>query len=390
MKRWASALSALALFSCAKPLPYDDPDLPFGDGEPVQVSFFVRNNPGTKVNRADDEEFLAYEKTVNRYILFVFENDTGWYRSAASTDDAPVTMTLKSGQTYRCYAMVNYPAGGTGTIVPDSITSEDQLLKMVASLSDNRMRPDDSDAPVTSLEMFGTCDVSPEATPAHPASEPSSLPVQSVEIHVSRIVSRIDVEKISLDVSEKPFFASKTFKLKNIFVTNVYKTMRWSSDYAARELSSSLETRNSNWYNPGGWHRYGAAIADLDRLTCNRDIDHVLASDSPYETVTSFYVSPNATPVGLDTTHISDQYWCARCTRVVIQVSIDDTDYYYPVNVPSMERNVVYKLKNLTIKGFGSTDPEDVDIPPESMDVEFSASADWDHWDRYFNVSENL
>ena len=52
---------------------------------------------------------------------------------------------------------------------------------------------------------------------------------------------------------------------------------------------------------------------------------------------------------------------------------------YYQVNVPSMERNHIYSVSNIVIKGLGSKDPEVVDYYEDGESVSYSIeTSDWD------------
>ena len=67
--------------------------------------------------------------------------------------------------------------------------------------------------------------------------------------------------------------------------------------------------------------------------------------------------------------------WSPRFTRIVAEVELGGTTYYYPINLQYISGNKSYEIENLTITRKGSTDP---DIPITVNDGTFDISvANW-------------
>ena len=228
--------------------------------------------------------------------------------------------------------------------------------------------------------MFGSTTLTPARLDYDPEDAPGSYTPESVTINVQRMVSRIDVVKVAVDFSAKPHLAAKTFTLRGLYLTNVYRTARYGSDYAFSELSA---TRTA-WYNTGGWHRGESADAGIDALASNTGINVVIDGSTPYNVKNSFYAYPNATPIGSDMHAMGS--WYRRCTRIIIEADMDGTVMYYQVNVPSMERNHIYSVSNIVIKGLGSKDPEVVDYYEDGESVSYSIETS--DWDGEYSVTE--
>lgn len=361
-------LSILLLASCAKPLKVDEQTEPKGEEEDlVTVIFSANSGMDTRAIGISD----ASESTINRWAIFVFDAVNGWYTHETSATGGSIPVTLRAGRTYDCYAMVNYATSGTGAFNPASVHTTADLTNKVAYLSDNA---------VGSLLMYGKTSITPSVVNYDP-EDPSTLVSETKSINVTRIVSRIDVKKVAVDFSEKPALASKTFTLKHIYITNLYKTTRYSSDYSFLELSGS----RTSWYNTGGWHRGEVEESSIDAIVGDRNINAAITASTPHTTVHSFYAFPNVTPKVSDSNETG--IWTIRCTRIIIEATLDSETLYYHVDVPAMERNHIYSANNITIKGRGSNDPEANDVDPDVLDVDFSISADG--WDGPAEIIEN-
>ena len=101
----------------------------------------------------------------------------------------------------------------------------------------------------------------------------------------------------------------------------------------------------------------------MDALLVDGPIGRVVTAGSPYTGSHSFYPFPNPTPASEDI--LTMDAWTRRCTRLVIEASIDSDIVYYAIRVPSMVRNRIYAASSVVIHGRGSNDPEVVDIDPE-------------------------
>ena len=240
---------------------------------------------------------------------------------------------------YRIAAVANYPESGPGTLNHNDIRGAGELSGKTALLSDN--------AP-GQLMMYGEETFIPHSSgPGEPAAEKT--------VSVTRLVSRIEVRKISVDFSSRADLAGKTLLLRGIFITNAYRTSCYGHDYSYADLSSD---RNA-WYNTMGWHRGETAISELDMLLGDSELDIPIADGGSYTEEHVFYAFPNPIPPGLDSREIFP--WSSRRTRLVIAGEIEGTIGYYTVTLPPMARNVIYSAGDILITGRGASDPEAID-----------------------------
>ena len=316
----------------------------------VTVVFSASGKVNSKVTGVSDEN----ERQIGRWTIFAFDDEKGNFRYDSALEGSPLPLKLASGRRYTCYAIVNYPATGIGAFDPSTVRSREDLTGKVAYLGDNR---------ISALLMFGSVQITPQAE-----SE------ENVTINVKRLVSRIDLRGLSVDFDGKPWLAAKTFRLRSIYITNACRTTLYGRDYLFTELSST----RSVWYNTGGWHRGEEAESGIDALLGDLNINTVVSAGSPYTGEHSFYAFPNPTPESADIRTI--EAWTRRCTRLVIEASIDEDVVYYSINVPEMVRNRIYAASSLVIHGRGSNDPEIIDIDPDIIEVSVQPVID-DSWD---------
>ena len=349
------AWAALAVLSCAKPPTYDEPSvLPSGDEDLVTVLFSASGGHATKLTGVTD----AAETAIGRWALFAFDTETGWFRCESASGGSALPLQLRAGRTYTVYAVVNYPERGVGAFVPSSVRTPSDITETVAYLGDN--------AP-GALLMYGSTTVTPQPVAYDPEAAEEPEPERKA-ISDRRLVSRVDLRGLAVDLSGKPALESKTFTLRRIYVTNAYRTTRYA------ELSST----RSAWYNSGGLHRGEGTEAGMDALLVDGPIGRVVTAGSPYTGSHSFYPFPNPTPASEDI--LTMDAWTRRCTRLVIEASIDSDIVYYAIRVPSMVRNRIYAASSVVIHGRGSNDPEVVDIDPEVITATVEPVID-DGWD---------
>lgn len=357
----AGALTAALLPSCAKPLAYEEPSpLPVGEEDLVTVLFSASGGAGSKVTGVTD----AAESSIGRWALFAFDTESGWFRCESASGGSALPLQLRAGRTYTVYAVVNYPERGVGAFVPSSVRTPSDITETVAYLGDN--------AP-GALLMYGSTTVTPQ-TPAYDPEDPGEPEPERKAISVRRLVSRVDLRGLAVDFSGKPQLQGKTFTLRRVFVTNAYRSSRYGSDYAFSELSPT----RSAWYNSGGLHRGEGTEAGMDALLVDGPVGQVVTAGSPYTGSHSFYPFPNPTPASEDI--LTMDAWTRRCTRLVIEASIDSDIVYYAIRVPSMVRNRIYAASSVVIHGRGSNDPEVVDIDPEVITATVEPVID-DGWD---------
>jgi hypothetical protein len=293
------------------------------------------------------------ETAINHWAVMLFDTDNpaAWYY-AVSDSGADITCTARKDRSYRAYAIVNYPEDGQGAFDPAVIESEDHLKGFSSFLGGNSL---------SSLAMFGSIGL-------------EELPAGRTAIQISRLCSRVSIQKISLDVTD-PVYAGKEFTVKALYLTNVYCTGSLFSDHSAPLNDDGL------WYNAMGWHGSGS-IETTDALVGDRGLSVTISNGASYTTTHCFYAYPNATGTGSDS---HSETWRPRCTRLVIEATMGSKRYYYPITIPEMQRNHSYNITEAVIHGPGSLDPEQ-EIPGV-LDVTLSITTNT--WDSEYYISEN-
>ena len=80
--------------------------------------------------------------------------------------------------------------------------------------------------------------------------------------------------------------------------------------------------------------------------------DFEITAETPYTAQNAFYCYPN---------HASqdsfEAEWCPRNTRLVVEATLGDEKYYYPVKLPKLEHNMRYEV-NLVITRPGLPTPD--------------------------------
>ena len=251
------------------------------------------------------------EAKVNNLQVFVFRGDD--LDAYASVDNAQeLTLSCTAGDRV-VYALVNAPDYS-------AVPGKAALLAKVSELSANSL---------SNFEMVGSKSVT------LPQSE-------KVSIDVNRIASRVVLKKITRNFTSEALQALN-FKVDAIYLINV-----------AGNTSYDLSAAPAKWYN----------VAE------NKDELASLLYDAPaslitngqsYSTAHTFYAYPNDL--------------ATNTTRLVIETTLGETKYYYPINLPEMAANKSYEIEEVKITRPGSDNPDE---PVSFADATFSINViDW-------------
>ncbi len=292
-----------------------------GKDETVSASLTVSVN-GCGFTRSSASE--TDEVHVGNVQIFVFRNNGELDAYASSSEKSGIKISCTTGEKI-ITAIVNAPD-------LSSITSHSELMSTKSRLTDNS---------IGNFIMLG------EVTTAIGADE-------TVEISVSRIVSRVSVEKISAAFTSEAY-KKKEFKVTRIYVTNV-----------AGDINYGLDGVSESWLNKRGYTQSPA-----DALLYDDIEDTAVTEDKPYDGHTCFYVYPNT--LNEDP---NDDDNDARMTRLVVETTLGGITYYYPVRIPGIGSNKTYTIRNMTVTRPGSADP---DTPVSSDECSFSITVkDWE------------
>ena len=251
------------------------------------------------------------EAKVNNLQVFVFRGDD--LDAYASVDNAQeLTLSCTAGDRV-VYALVNAPDYS-------AVPGKAALLAKVSELSANSL---------SNFEMVGSKSVT------LPQSE-------KVSIDVNRIASRVVLKKITRSFTSEAL-QTLNFKVDAIYLINV-----------AGNTSYDLSAAPAKWYN----------VAE------NKDELASLLYDAPaslitngqsYSTAHTFYAYPNDL--------------ATNTTRLVIETTLGETKYYYPINLPEMAANKSYEIEEVKITRPGSDNPDE---PVSFADATFSINViDW-------------
>ena len=287
------------------------------------------------------------ERAVDKWALLLYR-DGQLVEAGTSDSGSSIRKKLAAGD-YTAYAVVNPPA----SFNPTGFSELPALIAVESSLKDN--------APGR-LVMAGSRTV--------------TVPIpdgRTQQIGVDRLVCKAGIRKISVGFND-PILAARTFVLKGIYLTNCYGKSRYGSDFEPADIVSDA----SLWHNRMGFHSEVA----VNGLLAKTSLDITITAGSPDVQEHDFYYYPNPLPEALDD---RSGTWARRRTRLVIEAEIGGRTYYYPVTLPSSQRNKTYMIEEAVIRKLGSKDPEKDE--PGAIDVVFRTETD--DWSPEYNVTEN-
>ena len=251
------------------------------------------------------------EAKVNNLQIFVFRGDD--LDAYASVDNAQeLTLSCTAGERV-VYALVNAPDYS-------AVPGKAALLAKVSELSANSL---------SNFEMVGSKSVT------LPQSE-------KVSIDVNRIASRVVLKKITRSFASEALQALD-FKVDAIYLINV-----------AGNTSYDLSAAPAKWYN------VAENKDELASLLYDAPASLIVNGQS-YSTAHTFYAYPNNL--------------ASNTTRLVIETTLGETKYYYPINLPEMAANKSYEIEEVKITRPGSDNPDE---PVSFADATFSINViDW-------------
>ena len=251
------------------------------------------------------------EAKVNNLQVFVFRGDD--LDAYASVDNAQeLTLSCTAGDRV-VYALVNAPDYS-------AVPGKAALLAKVSELSANSL---------TNFEMVSSKSVT------LPQSE-------KVSIDVNRIASRVVLKKITRSFTSEALQALN-FKVDAIYLINV-----------AGNTSYDLSAAPAKWYNVAeNKNELASLLYDAPAS--------LITNGQSYSTAHTFYAYPNDL--------------ATNTTRLVIETTLGETKYYYPINLPEMAANKSYEIEEVKITRPGSDNPDE---PVSFADATFSINViDW-------------
>ena len=277
-----------------------------GDGMTSELSICIPLDSQTKaagtVSATDDDK-------LNSAQVFVF-NDNGILESSkrATTGNLELVCTRGSKQVA---AVVNAPE-------IDDVTSISELRNKMTDISDNAAK---------SLLMYGQKWVTVDA-----ASVTATL-------EVKRFAAKVVIQKITNNISLAQY-KSSPITIKGIYLINVVSGMPYSGTD-----------------KPTVWSNKQKNDSNSDCLYCEKPSSLTISSGSSDSRGHYFYCYHN--PTEEDNT---DTTWSPRHTRLVVETSINNDTFYYPITLPVVAANTIYTIGELTITRPGTVKPDVIDV----------------------------
>ena len=291
----SAAVSVLSVFTgCQKDVMSDHKS-----DEKVTLKVSVQN-PDTKVLSGADET------GIKSYQVFLF-NENGVVEDYVNQASSDITLDCTTGDK-TVIVLANAPDLG-------DVVDVEMLSTKTSLLSDNA--PD-------ALVMEGRQNV-----------KILSSDGAYISVAVARKVARVELASLKLAI-DMPQYNSLPFKVQSVYLINVPAEMPYFN-----YVESSL------WYNKSGYVQ-----EDYNDLIYDDMEDFEITAETPYTAQNVFYCYPNKIP------HDSfEAEWCPRNTRLVVEATLGDEKYYYPVRLPKLEHNMRYEV-NLVITRPGLPTPD--------------------------------
>ena len=249
----------------------------------------------------------AQDDVVNNYQLFMFKAD-GTIEDYVSTTSSNITLDCTTGKKH-LFVFVNAPS------LADESNYE-TISKKQMLLSDNAER---------SIVMSGSLTI-----------EVGSSATETVTLQAVRKVAKVVLSELKLEM-DIPQYSILPFKVSSVYLINVPA----DTPYFGMAATTTL------WYNKSGYN------PDDDNTLIYDDMgDFQITEQTPYTTQNTFYCCPNK----MDNDSFNS-IWSPRHTRLVVEATLGETKYYYPVTLPKMDANKVYSV-HLTITRPGLETPD--------------------------------
>ena len=312
MRKSIIILSAalLAAASCSDMI--DAPvSQPASEQEKTVITFDLGGDALTKATAAGSEN------AVSSLQVLLFRNGT-LYGSGKSTASS-LSMEVGPG-TYNCYAFVNDPTDWSG----NASATESGITSAVSKLESNT---------TSMFVMFGKL-----------ANKEITASTKEVTIPVNRFVSKVEIDKISVNFDAEQYYDGMALKVTGIYLTNVFGTCPYSM------TPSTSPAAGGTWYNKMGY----VSEAKVNTLLSETGLNITIEDNASHSNAHYFYAYPNAC-----STDSQSGTWSARKTRLVIEAELDGEECYYHIDIPDMKPNTLYKITECTIKNVGGSSPEE-------------------------------
>jgi len=371
-------------------------------GKSALVTLDIHRPPVTRATVTG----TADENAINTIDAFVFNatGDLDAYSHFAGYDgSSQPTMECTTGPDKEVYILIN--AEWPESELEAGIATRTNLEDLVFTLENNCRKAGNVPSSLDNFEMVGKAG----ATLVPGAN--------AVSVNVSRVVSRVKINKITRQFASKSL--NKDLKIKNIYMSNVAGSYGLGSD---GEIGLCKNAGTDLWHNKyvynashtpkahvdielgmNSWLNKGLA-ADVT-LAYEEDANHAPAPVSNTSIAGVFYVMPNNVPFAATTG--GDGEWSPRHTKLVIETEYQGKTYYYAIPIveimapdgaawsaypilppddanyaaqaaayKGLRANRSFEIEELVLTRLGSTNPDE---PVMAADVTLTISVnDWE------------
>lgn len=285
------------------------------------VTFSIVDGDAYSVTKATG---TINDAAVSNVQFFVFNADhtlNAYKKTTASS----ATFRVSNTGPLNCYALVNIDDNLS------SIYTESDLLAKKSLLDSNQ---------ATKLHMFGS------------SASANISALTELSIPVTRFAAKVSIDAVEVDFASSAL-QSRSFKITGIYLINA------NSQCTFQDMAPDYRWKNRQKFVSG----------ECTALLADTGLNISLTPTTPMNTPHTFYCYPNH--------NTSD----APFTRLVVETMLDDTKYYYPVNIyadsnKKLESNKHYHISKMTITGLGSSNP---DVIPSLKNVKYSVEVKgWD------------
>lgn len=257
------------------------------------------------------------ESAVSSCQILVYSASSGVLETHAESGTSSVSVTCTTGPK-EIVALVNAPD-------MSSAVTYSQLQEARSHLEDNSLQ---------AFVMEGNKTVDPDTA-------------SSVTVDVRRLVSKVRLVKVET-AFEKDEYYDLDFRINSVYLINVAADKKWLAESG----------------DPAGWYNeLGYQASDCDALLYDQLSGHALTrEDKVYDSEHVFYCYPNP--------NVEDRFeseFTPRPTRLVVETTIGEDTFFYPVSLPELKRNTVYDV-SILVKRPGVLDPND-DIEKKDASV---------------------
>lgn len=346
MKKIFSYLMAIAAlctaFSCEKNVPEVKVT-----SEPSVGSLSINIGTDAELTKAAAGDMKDYQ--INKIQVFVFDAnnklETDYFESLATPAGTSYNVTIATFTGAKTvYAILNH---ARITLTP-KVSTMSNLEAMLSDLSDNT---------ISNFVMSGKNSITVNE---YDKNKNASAAPQTLNIYVKRLASQIRLDKVTVDFRGTEL-EDGTFSIVQLYLKNVVSkaplgvqglTATANSSVMPMILSDSDHNNSAYWYNK---NTYVAGCPAVTYDTASAAATSVAGGSTTLNRVLFAY--PNKTADGADS-HADS--WSARHTRLVIKAHVKkgavDEDTFYVLDLPKLDANKVYKIKDFKITMLGKSD----------------------------------